>query len=91
MKYMIAYLIDRLSEPSTLRGFIQALIIGLGATVPEASLEMVVTIAVSISAIMKVMLPDNWRKAPDPATVAKENAELIEKVSKEVAESKEAK
>lgn len=61
-KAVIAYLLDLLAETSTLRGLVAGVILFAGWEVAPERLDAVMFFAVAASALLKILLPDKWRK-----------------------------
>lgn len=57
------FLVNRFEETSTVRGLLAAGVLLGGYTAEPARLDAWTTLAVFISALLKVVLPDKWGKA----------------------------
>lgn len=57
------FLVERAGEASSVRGVISAITIVAGATMSPDRLDAVVLIATSVSALLKIVLPDDLSPA----------------------------
>lgn len=65
-RVLLVYLLEQLSEPSTARGLVSLAILAGGWTVEPEHMERWLLISVTVSALMKAVLPDRWFKKPKP-------------------------
>lgn len=54
------YILDRLREPSTLRGLATLIALVTGVTVEPENLSAVFAGVIALSEILRVVLPDSW-------------------------------
>lgn len=59
---LVAFIIARLGESSTIQGLAAVLTLCCGYALAPEQIGAIAAIAAAVSAVLKIMLPDNWTK-----------------------------
>ena len=59
---LVAFVLARLSESSTIQGIAAVLTLGTGIAIDDGKLAGWVALAAFVSAMLKIFLPDRWTK-----------------------------